>query len=78
MNDYARSIAQRTGIIEARDLAPGDIILRREPFGTERVPHAVVSVEWRQTEPYVRYACGCAMLHSPRMPMRLVALGGAR
>lgn len=75
---HTRQRAAERGIIEARDLQPGDVILTRCPGDVDRTPHTVKTVEWAFGNVEGEYDCDNWSAHrfslSPRMPATLLQL----
>lgn len=73
-SDYVRHLAELRGIIEARDVRPGDVIMRRCEGELDRSLHYV---ETRTPEPgrvELTFTDGCSCEPSPTSPLSLVML----
>lgn len=68
---YPRRLAYASGIIEARDMAPGDVIMRRAHGDVDLTPHTIAHVSHIRGDIVVSYTDGGASYLSPRMTAAL-------
>lgn len=74
MNNYARSLANLTGVIKFGDLVAGDTILIRLNGATNRAPHTLKKVERFGNDVKATFECGSRTTHSALIPAELIAL----